>query len=744
MADVLQEQSQALATGGVAGSPLAKCGLPLCLLLTLVPWVIVIGCTAGLAGAANFVGYAAMVIAAGYVFVWLALPSSVRGDVFLLSPALGIVAFSAITALWVRLRLPLMGSAVLWLILSSLGVILLWRDRKRWTKKTVQWGWIVVLFSVPICCIFFLPSARHDAVFEKDGSFNWIYSDTQHFYALAESVERDDRPPLGPGTYTTELLYHFGPYAPAAVIARGDGLPLGDALARVTRGASIWALILSCFVAGTLLSLRATGETFGGIASVAGLFFYGALLTFFGRGPNTSSYVQKGVLFTIPGVAVLADGGPFSHLILGHSLLHGLGAITVVMGLCLALRGTEKLFTWRAAFLLTLPAFVVPVNSVASMYCVGVVGILLLWGRLRSAWPWLGMAAMVGAFLISWKIMGYSHAPDRAGLVFNPHITWEWWTVTNTFIVGLGVRLLAFRWVSKDRSDPVSVLFLVGLVGLLSLWLIPQLPSGNEHYGIYFLQSMFSIFAFSRLPFGFWKSKQRLIMATDWIRFARNGLSVLVIIGILTGMIDYLRHFHSGIQHFQIKLILAGVLLAALISILHRMRRNARFAQAAATALMVVLCAGFLAWITPWLNYGHNRLLLDIRITPGEVQGLRRLRSVAGYDDHFATNKHDHSGAFMPYPFSYAYGPLSERQPLLEGYMARGEMSLPWFPEMLHDNDLMFTTSNSEQLHKLARTWDVQWLVARPGTDIALPRPLPKWLVEQKDSGTLKIYHITQ
>jgi anaerobic selenocysteine-containing dehydrogenase len=54
----------------------------------------------------------------------------------------------------------------------------------------------------------------------------------------------------------------------------------------------------------------------------------------------------------------------------------------------------------------------------------------------------------------------------------------------------------------------------------------------------------------------------------------------------------------------------------------------------------------------------------------------------------------------------------------------------------------MFTTTNPETLHTIAQSYRVHWLVARPGTDIALPRPLPSWLVEQSDSGDLKIYRV--
>ena len=156
--------------------------------------------------------------------------------------------------------------------------------------------------------------------------------------SVAAGIKSSDGPPKEPGTSTAELLYHFGPYAPAAAISRFDGLQLGDAFARVTRGASLWALVLSCFGLGTLLSLKATGEKFGGVMSVAGLFFYGSLLSLFTDERNGSSYVTGAILFKIPTWPYSADGGPFSHLILGHSMLHGLGAITAIMGLCLIQR----------------------------------------------------------------------------------------------------------------------------------------------------------------------------------------------------------------------------------------------------------------------------------------------------------------------------------------------------------------------------------------------------------------------
>jgi hypothetical protein len=61
---------------------------------------------------------------------------------------------------------------------------------------------------------------------------------------------------------------------------------------------------------------------------------------------------------------------------------------------------------------------------------------------------------------------------------------------------------------------------------------------------------------------------------------------------------------------------------------------------------------------------------------------------------------------------------------------------------LLLGNDLIFKTNDPETVREIARAWRVRWLVARPGTDIALPRPLPVWLVEQQNCGDLKIYRI--
>jgi hypothetical protein len=216
---------------------------------------------------------------------------------------------------------------------------------------------------------------------------------------------------------------------------------------------------------------------------------------------------------------------------------------------------------------------------------------------------------------------------------------------------------------------------------------------------------------------------------------------VLGILGVLVGIAAHFPHYATGISHFGPKVVLA-FLIAAFFAGIAALLKNGRLATAGSSIMMAILLVGFLAWITPWLNFGLGRMKMDVMLSSEEVRGLHRLREVASPGERFATNKHNVDTLAARRARSYGYAGLSERPVLLEGYLDRGVTVLPWFPKMQHDNDLMFTTADPSTLHDLARTWRVQWLVARPGTDISLPRPLPGWLVQEKDCGSLKIYRV--
>ena len=711
--------------------------------LVFLPWIAVVLYTAGAWAALNFLVYAILVFAIGYSIVSLALPASARTQVILLAPALGILAVEALTAFWVRLGFALVWAPVLWLGLLMVGALYLWRDRASWTQSTVPYGVALALLSVLACAVCFLPSAKDDMVQRSDASFNWKYIDTQQFYSMAEAIRDGGSPPKTPGTVTTELFYHFGPYAPPAAISRLDGLDLGDAVARVTRGASLWALMLSCLSLGTLLSLKANGTKFGGIMTVAGLFFYGPLILLIPlNGPRYSSGGLIGSLFfkTI-GESMLAAGIPYDHLLSGHSVLHGLIAITAIMALCLAESARESALTWRDVTLLLLPALVVPVNSLVSVYCAGMVAILLFWGRLRAMRPWLLIALMFCVFFAAWKIMGYGHSPD-APVMFNNHATTQWWMLLVWFLASLGFRIVGFRWISQSWKEPLAALILISVVGWLAMALLLHLVDNAQRYGIYFLQSMFSIYAFSRVPSGWWRGAERLRLIADWLRLAVKGMILLVACGFLIGIAAFITHSRTGINYFFPKLIVASLLLALLATMGLLMKRNAQFAKLGSAALMIVLMAGFLAWSPDWIKIATGQVHTDITYPPDEVRGLRSLGELMAPGEVFATNKHDVSEAPFGHGRSYGYSALSRRPVLLEGYLSRGENMLPWFSDLLHDNDLLFSTTDPETLRDIARKWHVRYLVARPGTDIALPGALPPWLVEQQNCGDLKVYRI--
>ena len=261
--------------------------------------------------------------------------------------------------------------------------------------------------------------------------------DTQYFHSVAASIKNSNGPPKTPGTSTEELRYHFGPYAPAAAISRLDGLELGDAFARVTRGGSLWRLVLSCFGLGTLLSLKANGGKFGGVMSVTGLFL-------------------RFIAFPIHQRAEWVQLRDWSH----------------------PFRDSQRHSSrrWRAlqpsdprAFNATrlrscysdhggmpdskgagnIPKLArVHIGGAACVRCLSELGgcpLLpghsmhsLVLGRLGEARSWLSITLMLGLFLGAWHLMGYSHSPDMTGATINRHPETYWWWAVMCFTVGLG------------------------------------------------------------------------------------------------------------------------------------------------------------------------------------------------------------------------------------------------------------------------------------------------------------------
>jgi len=253
---------------------------------------------------------------------------------------------------------------------------------------------------------------------------------------------------------------------------------------------------------------------------------------------------------------------------------------------------------------------------------------------------------------------------------------------------------------------------------------------------------MFGIFAFSRLAPGFFSGGQCEKWVAQWLGLAKWAMLTILASGMIIGLLDHLFHRpgQGGIPFLKFKLLAVFLLLLLLTGLSVFIKRGGMAPAFSSAVLCGVLLIGFLAWIEPWLNFGMGRQQMGIALTAGEVQGLRRLHQLAPVGERFATNKHAINTLISTPDRSYSYDALSERPVLLEGYYYRGNTELSGFKTLLRDNDSMFTITNAGALRDLTAAYRVRWLVARPGTDLALQRPLPPWLEEETNCGTLKIY----
>jgi hypothetical protein len=712
------------------------------LALALLPWVLVATLAAGWLVALNLVAYAILAFLAGYSVVFAALPTKARSCAIVLAPSAGVLALSALTAFCLRLGVPWLWVSLACFVLVAAGTLSLWQDRGQLAKATVDNGIALVALSALICAIYFIPGAFNDAVLRHDGSFAWFSIDTQYYHSMVESIRIRVGQPKMSGTFTADLYYHFGPYAVAAAISVLGGISTGDALVRVTHGIEQWALIFSGLGLGTLLSLKATTKTFGGLLSVAGLFFYGSFLSLFSGVVNPHPVAPWPILFESGG-QFPTNGGPFSQILLGASVLHGLEALTAIMALCIAQRDEGITNPWKVLAALTFPALTVAVNLPAAAYCFGVVAILLFWGHLTSLRSWLYMGTLLAQFVGAYWLIGYSHAPHMQGGIKLSRLPNYWWTFVMWFVVALGVRVISFGWLTRRAKDPLAVLVFVSFVGLLMFSWVGAFWQENGKYGVYYLQAMFSIFAFSRLTARFWQRDERGKWIKEWLSIEEKGLIILTVVGVVIGVVGYLIHRVAGVPHFRarVPVCVAVILIFAILSAV--MDRKQQLSASVSAVIAAVLLVGFLGWIPPWYKYRTGGQGYNVTVTPAEVHGLQRLREVAVRGDRFATNKHTLTGGPNPgSPDSYAYGNLSGLPVLLEGFRDGAEENLPGFAALRNNNDLIFTTTNPDVLRDIAQVYRIRWLVARPGTDISLPRPLPAWLVEQQNCGDLRIYRI--
>ena len=185
-------------------------------------------------------------------------------------------------------------------------------------------------------------------------------------------------------------------------------------------------------------------------------------------------------------------------------------------------------------------------HLVAALYCVGVASILLFWGRLGSVRPWLSILLMCCLFLGAWVIMGYNRSSDAArddpqsqpGLVFvDAGGLVHGWPGIPDYGLSLDLQPL------ERPAFPTGHCQCRGTLGVEPL---TQFRHGGERYGIYFLQSIFSVLAFSRLTSRFWRRDERAKWAAEWLSVATKGMIFLVAAAVLLRIAVYAVHSALG------------------------------------------------------------------------------------------------------------------------------------------------------------------------------------------------------
>jgi hypothetical protein len=603
-----------------------------------------------------------------------------------------------------------------------------------------------------IAAIFFLPGAIRDGVFNRDGSYNWMYVDTQYFSAIASSVKSSAGVPKTPGMGIADLNYHFGPHATAGAVSAALGISTGDAVARIVRPSGLLALLLAVYSLGSFLSWETSGETRGGILAAAGLFFYGSLASLFAVNVNSASLVSGAILLELPSASVAGNGGPFNHLIVGGSQVPGLIGLFISIRLILAKLTASDARYMKPDLLTLLPAAVFPSSLLVGIGSLGLQASLFAWFGRSSKHVWISIFVMVCTGILSAWAMGYigPHAtPEKtefkpALLITKPETLFVFvlW-----FFIGLGLRIFAFARVKNPLRDAVSAALLVSVLGFVSLSvLFVEYYWSNNRYGLLFAGSILSVFSFAWLfaPFreAFKGNSSGLLSAVaDTMRFAMfSGMAFLVLTILawsIVGSTDPNSRYSLKLAFAaSIAVLLSTVAARFFIVNLNRARPIIVF------LILGVYSLGFTAWIADWLNFGLGRMKMDIVVSSGEVVGLATLRNISKKGDLVATNHHSLPNFSFGPERAYGYGALSERPMLLEGWKSSGGENHPLFEKVKRANDLLFSTSDASVARDIVRSFDIRFIVAQPGTDLLVTKSLPSWLVPISDSGSLTIYRV--
>lgn len=713
--------------------------------LAFLPWLAVSFATGGPWVALHLLVAMALIAGLG----WLALAVGMREPdemSLLLAVPLGFALAATVLAVVARLDASIRFAGWALAVAGGVGLIVGRGRVAAMMGRPVRFGVLFVVLSAVVCGIYFAPGAWRDGITTAHGGFQWMYVDTQYHMAVAAAVKTNHGPPAMPGMATAPLIYHFAPYAMAGTLSAMTGIRIADAAARVMRAVGLVALILSALALGRTLGRRLGSPALAGVASVVGLFFCGSLSALLVSKVNsTGATTLPAFLFSMPDLAVVHDGGWFSHLVLGHSELWGGIGIFTALALLVSRLDTVERPRLALDLAVIVPGLVLALNVIAGIGTVGVVvGVYALLGLRHRKALLLAAAVLVVAVAVE-RVLGYVGSPSSSGVALDLSYSSKALALWRWLFVGLGVRLVAAAWWRRWRMDPAAWALLLFVVGYLAMgFLLRDSFDNHNSYGPKFLQGILSVFAFAWLG-AVWATREsawRETVVGELMGWAWRLGAVLLVADVVAAALASARGgFPAGsLAGWSLKLGAAGTgaVLAGVALLLACRRWVPKVWPGASSALLALMAVGLLAWLPSWAAYGLNRLHMQVRLSPAEVSALHWVRDHSGPDALIATNHHAVASFHSRKDRSYGYRVLAERPILLEGW-EYGEKYDPRFPSVRRDNDLLFHTTDPDSARAVVRRYGIRYIVTAPGTDLHVADS-PSWLRLAARFGSVKVY----
>lgn len=705
------------------------------------PWVAILLILSTWEVAGHLIVLVTILAGLGHLIIRSALPCPRAEAEFFFSLPIGYAVGSSLIAISVKVGGTAYLSTLSVAVIGAVGAGFLAKTYIQGEQK-VQGGVGLSMLSAVVCIVYFTPSVVSDAVHLPGGGYQWMYVDTQYFMAIAASVKSGLSSVRLPGMSAGELDYHFAPYALAGGWSALTGLELGDSVARVARGTAQLSLVLSAVGLGNVVGRKWGAGKVGGLLGGFGLFFYGSLGALFAEQGNSSSQIEQAVLFEIPYMELpISNGGPFTHIMLGHSVLHGLVGITAILGIVLfGLYSQKSAFeNLRAYILLPISTLLVAVNSVAGIGAAGIVFSLVLLFSKEKVKPVAGVAVSFGLLVLLLWIMGYIGGGRSSRLKIDLYLEdVQWFFVFTWFFVGLGVRIITIYLIRRWRTDPASASVLIATVGFtLFTLLVNDQHWGSDRYGFSFLQSIYSVYGFTLLGVAAEKFRSG---SSPWNWLTERITSAGLWSGLLFLTVGFVGLLGYDMAWKRLDKVVVGsiAVIVVSISLLYMAASYRHRLIGAAVGLCVLL--GSLAWVPTVLNFGLNQLNLRVRLQPSEVEALQLVRENSNTGDLVATNRHSIEGIPWRPQRSYAYRALSERPILLEGWRY-GERFHSRFGRIRKNNNKIFESKKCNKVLNIIRKYNVKYIIVRgkQGVKCKKDRSLG---VKRLKKGDTRVYEI--